>query len=78
MTVFLEILAIARPRRGCSSVQERAEGQECAPPIPLNPIAYVICWLDPVTVSRDVGSAAVEVCRFLTSISLYFSQLYDS
>ena len=25
-----------------------------------------------MTVSRDVGSAAAEVCRFLTSISLYF------
>ena len=47
----------------------------------LTPKPYCLCymgWLDPVTVSRDVGSAAVEVCRFLTSISLYFSQLYDS
>ena len=46
----------------------------------LTPKPYCLCymgWLDPVTVSRDVGSAAVEVCRFLTSISLYFYfQLY--
>ena len=31
-----------------------------------------------MTVSRDVGSAAAEVCRFLTSISLYFQLRVES
>ena len=57
------------------------ESQESATACALTPKPYCLCymgWLDPVTVSRDVGSAAVEVCRFLTSISLYFFQLTDS